>query len=144
MSRVRGIRPKSTDVPALSVTRDALRSLIGRVDRWRRPERNAAMQLAYGLVRDQLAQEVRSVEELIAYAQRERQVATGCRGGAPAVKGHGCPALAPAVGPAPMVSESCATVFPADPLLLGLPMQELLVGGPSLPVDIICAKEANL
>src|SRR5690606_3481219 len=25
----------------------------------------------------------------------------GCRGGAPAVMGHGCPALAPAVGPAP-------------------------------------------
>lgn len=49
----------------------------------------------------------------------------GCRGGAPAVEGHGCPALAsPAVGPAPMppraveaargASEACDIIYPDD------------------------------
>lgn len=72
----------------------------------------------------------------------------GCRGGAPAVMGHGCPALAAAqppsaVGPAPAISTDHATALPADPLLLGPQMQELPVAGPLNPADIICTKEAR-
>lgn len=67
----------------------------------------------------------------------------GCRGGTPAVMGHGCPALALAVGPAPAISEGHATAHPADPLLPGQLMQELPVGGALNPADIICAEEAR-
>jgi len=67
----------------------------------------------------------------------------GCRGGAPAVMGHGCPALASAVGSAPAISEGHATAHPADPLLPGLQMQELPVGGALNPADITCAQEAS-
>lgn len=68
----------------------------------------------------------------------------GCRGGTPAVMAHGRAALVPAVGPAPTVSQSHATASPADPLLLGLSMQELPVAGPSLSADIISTEGANL
>ena len=53
------------------------------------------------------------------------RVPSGCRGGAPAIKGHGCPAFAPAVGPAPMPSQVADITTPADPLFCGQQMQEL-------------------
>lgn len=49
----------------------------------------------------------------------------GCRGGAPAVMGHGCPASSSAVGPAPGVLAGLDITPPADPLLLAQRVQEL-------------------
>lgn len=54
---------------------------------------------------------------------------TGCRGGAPAVKGHGCPALSPAVGPAPADLEPALHNFPENPLSCVRKMQDLPVPG---------------
>lgn len=49
----------------------------------------------------------------------------GCRGGAPAVKGHGCPALSSAVGPAPGSVPLADITLPADPLFCASEVQEL-------------------
>lgn len=50
---------------------------------------------------------------------------SGCRGGATAIKGHGCPALASAVGPAPTGSPAVDITIPAEPLFCGQSLQEL-------------------
>lgn len=64
--------------------------------------------------------------------------ASGYRGGAPMDEGHGCPASASAVGPAPLGSHGADITVPANPLFCGSPMQGLPgVDGPRNALDII-------
>jgi hypothetical protein len=51
--------------------------MVERVDRWRKPERNAGMQIAYGLVRDQLTQELRWIRSEIARLEDQRRLGRG-------------------------------------------------------------------
>lgn len=102
--------------------------------------------LDYALVAERIEDAIAHTNEWLSRIARRggRGIpARGCRGGTPAVMAHGCADLVPAVGPAPVVSQVPEKPLPADPLLLALPMQELPVGGPSLPVNIICDTEAK-
>ncbi len=51
----------------------------------------------------------------------------GCRGGTPAVEGHGCPALDPAVGPALSACQTALHNVPADPLFIAFDAKNLQV-----------------
>ncbi len=77
MSRPRGIALKLSDLPRLRDLADCHRSMVERVDRWRKPERNAGMQIAYGLVRDQLTQELRWIRSEIARLEDQRRLGRG-------------------------------------------------------------------
>lgn len=68
-------------------------------------------------------------DELCAQAGPPVGDAPGCRGGAPAVKGHGCPALSPAVGPAPAGPAAALHNSPDAPLFCARTVQDLPASG---------------